>query len=281
MTDSNLSEINPSNVDVDLVEQITSNNPNIRYSTTLRIDSENKPKSNIDLKTATNCLRTIERIYSKFETDENKRRKNALIEILTGLESEGHKITVFFGGSIVVGQAIESSDIDISLVTELEDDPAQRLLEERISQKLPGVKVDVWQKPVNLTDINKSLDEIERTESTADISQILTIYYVFHLSGFCIGQAVEPIISRIERLADQNIPLKSAIESLVKVRLNVMGGFFFRSFQKYRTRIFENSNYKQLDENEKQEYISSLDYNENRFFTFLNFRFGQIPEGWI
>ena len=78
------------------------------------------PRIEVDhsLQSAAYNLRSIQLEYEKFETSENQQRKKALQEIFDEFEEEGHKVAVFFGGSLSAGRSVETSDIEVQLLAD-------------------------------------------------------------------------------------------------------------------------------------------------------------------
>lgn len=235
--------------------------------------SEKGPRIEVDysLQSSAGVLRSIQDEYAKFETPENQRRKKALQEIFDEFEKEGHKVAVFFGGSLSAGQSIESSDIEVQLLADetLKQEQIKNLLTEKIHQKLgEEVEVDFWGNYVDLSQVKEALDEIESTSSTNNLSGILDLYFAFQLSHLRNGIDCQPLISRIDSLRYKSVVLNNRLNDLNENRLPDKKRFFARSFGKYRDRLRNNPNFSNLSEQEQRKVTERLDMSEHQFINF-------------
>lgn len=228
-------------------------------------------KADYSLQSSAGLLRAIQAEYEKFETPENQRRKKALQEIFDEFEKEGHRVAVFFGGSLAAGQSIEASDIEVKLLANesAEQEQTKLLLSERIHQKLgEEVEVDFWGQFVDLLRAKEALDEIENTGSTQNLSGILDLYFAFQLSHLRMGVDCQSLISKIESLRYKSVVLNNSLNALNENRLLNKKRFFAESFRKYRDRLKNNPNFSSLSEEEQRKVTDRVDILERQFVNF-------------
>jgi hypothetical protein len=232
-------------------------------------DIENHEK--ISPEGAAKKLESIQTEYKNFETPENQNRMKVLEEVFDEFNRQRQGMAVFFGGSLNAGQSMEGSDIEVQILTDgsFDQAAAKKLLSDKIHEKIgKEIEVDTWGDFIDLSKVKKSLEEIEATGKTKDMSDILSLYFYFHLSFLHMGMDCKPIISNIQSLRFKSIVLDEALRSLGAYRLHGMKPFFKNSFKKYKERLENNPKFTSLSKEEQKEILATIGNLEHEFLNY-------------
>ena len=224
-------------------------------------------------------LQDIRNMYMSYETDENKKRLKMLKEINEELKEEWFNITFFLWWSIVAGQSIQWSDIEMSLL--LEDIEKYDVVLEKIKNKIKeknwdDIEINTWWFPIDVLNLEKDIVFLEENKEKyfleenkekyfSNLAGILDFYFKYSISKITLWNKYNDLFSRINTLIHKNPKLWKIIEEEMKNRLDDMKVFFVNnSFKKYKERVINNFG---TNSYEIQEFIKKVEKVEKLFYT--------------
>lgn len=177
-------------------------------------------------------LTKLRDFYRQYETEESKKRVQALKEIETDLNDEGLEATIFVNGSLGFGMSEKKSDIEFIYVGDTSlyssNDELEEEIGRRVEEKL-GYKIEM---DINgICDLNKVQAQLKNPE---DNFWELIKLYKWNKIDLPLNDSNNPLIMKIERLRDSCLPLNNALNNNGYIPDKSL---YRRSFAKYNARL--------------------------------------------
>lgn len=177
-------------------------------------------------------LQTLRHFYRNHETEESKKRIEALRDVCDDLKAEGIEATIFANGSLAFGMSERGSDIEFMYVGDSSGYSSNKEIEQEIGRRMQekmGYEIDM--------DVNGVCDTRKVREQLNDPSKgfsDLIALYKWSKVDMPIDDSMNTLISEVERLRHQHLPLDSALKADSHIPARQ---FYTRSFGKYNARL--------------------------------------------
>ena len=177
-------------------------------------------------------LTKLRDFYKQYETNESKRRIQALREIENDLNNEGLEAAIFVNGSLSFGMSEKGSDIEFMYIGDTSayssDNELQEDIGKRLEEKL-GYEVEI---DLNGTcDLNKARVQLENPEE--GFSELISLYKWSKID-LPLNDSNNRLVMQIGKLRYSHLQLNNALNGDSHIPGKKI---YCRSFEKYNARL--------------------------------------------